>query len=297
MELNTTGLNLFGEDGQVVFQVLLVPSGTKFAKLGYEGGFSIININVSNFEQAMEFAMPVDICQLPFTCGKMGLCRNQTCTCPVGFSQDADQKNNGCVPEQVLEGTISLPSACSSSGNVSEFNSSTLYVEMQNGIDYFGNHFNEPVKNGVNLTICQDLCSQNCSCPGIFYEISSGFCYLLEYDLGSFMSNSDSQGGPLGYVKAFVNVSEISIEKKNHSFPISALVVIITLSGFFMLITMLVLVIIWLRKKRPSGVNLDRWDSSSSAELEITSIQGLPMRFNIEDLVAATENFKTQIGS
>ncbi|XP_004301424.1 PREDICTED: G-type lectin S-receptor-like serine/threonine-protein kinase At5g35370-like [Fragaria vesca subsp. vesca] len=64
-----------------------------------------------------------------------------------------------------------------------------------------------------------------------------------------------------------------------------------------MVAVVVVVVIRWLRKKRPTGVNLDRWDSSSSAEMEMISIPGLPRRFNIEELVAATENFKAQIGS
>ncbi|XP_061988879.1 G-type lectin S-receptor-like serine/threonine-protein kinase At5g35370 [Rosa rugosa] len=292
MEMNSTGLHLVGGDGlQVVVQVLLVPSDTKIAKLGNEGVFRINNMDVNNM--VADFAMPVDTCQVPFTCGKMGLCMNQTCICPSGFSLK-ELNNNGCVPKQVLEETISLPSACTARGNVSEFNSSTFYVEMQNGIDYFVNHFTEPVKYGVTLSLCQNLCSQNCSCPGIFHKNSSGSCYLLDYNLGSFVLNSDAQGGPLGYIKAFLNVST---EHKKHSFPMSALVVIIMLSGLFMIITMVVLVIIWLRKKRPTGVNLDRWDSSSSAELEMISIPGLPRRFNNEELVAATENFKSQIGS
>ncbi|KAM5574823.1 G-type lectin S-receptor-like serine/threonine-protein kinase [Rosa sericea] len=295
MEMNSTGLHLVGDDGlQVVVQVLLVPSDTKIAKLGNEGVFRINNMDVNNM--VADFAMPVDTCQVPFTCGKMGLCMNQTCICPSGFSHK-ELNNNDCVPKQVLEETISLPSACTARGNVSEFNSSTFYVEMQNGIDYFVNHFTEPVKYGVSLSLCQNLCSQNCSCLGIFHKNSSGSCYLLDYNLGSFVLNSDAQGGPLGYIKAFLNVSQVSTEQKKHSFPMSALVVIIMLSVLFMIITMVVLVIIWLRKKRPTGVNLDRWDSSSSAELEMISIPGLPRRFNYEELVAATENFKTQIGS
>ena len=193
MEITSTGLNLIGDDGlQSILQVPFVLSDTNIAKLGSEGSFSINNMDVSNM--VPELAMPEDSCQVPFTCGKMGLCTNQTCTCPLGFShKDYLEDYNGCVPEQVLKGTISLPSACIARGNASELNSSTLYVELENGIDYFVNIFTEPAKYGVSLSLCQNLCTQNCSCPGIFYSNLSGSCHLLDYDLGSFMLDSDAQ--------------------------------------------------------------------------------------------------------
>ncbi|KAK9929702.1 hypothetical protein M0R45_026790 [Rubus argutus] len=293
LEMSRTGLFLFGDDGsEVVFQVFLEPSDTKIARLGYEGFFSISSFIGNNWLQ--EFVKPVDICQRPFTCGKLGFCTNQnpTCICPTGFRNDA-QNNDACVP---IEDTISLPSSCNESGNAGEFNSSTVYLELQTGMDYFANHFNQPEKHVMNLSLCQDVCSQNCSCLGIFHENSSGACYLLEYNLGSFMPITYGEEGPLGYIKAFSTVSVVPDEYKKRSFPLSSLVVIITFSGFFLLTTMVVMTIIWLRKRRSNRMNFGSLNSSSTADLEMT-IPGLPVRFGYEELVAATENFKNEIGS
>nr|XP_011465742.1 PREDICTED: G-type lectin S-receptor-like serine/threonine-protein kinase At5g35370 [Fragaria vesca subsp. vesca] len=141
VEMSRTGLYLFGADGlKAVFQVFLEPSDTKIARLGYEGIFSIISFIGSKWVQ--DFVKPVDICQRPFTCGKLGFCSNQspTCICPTGFHNGA-QEHDACVP---IQDTISLPSSCNGSGNTSEFNSSTVYIELQKGMDYFGNHFNQP---------------------------------------------------------------------------------------------------------------------------------------------------------
>nr|POF04733.1 g-type lectin s-receptor-like serine/threonine-protein kinase [Quercus suber] len=70
--------------------------------------------------------------------------------------------------------------------------------------------------------------------------------------------------------------------------------------GFLILVVSVIIAILWLRKKRRLSktrtVKLDRSNSSSSAELEMISIPGLPRRFAYEELVAATENFKTLIG-
>ncbi|KAL6184126.1 hypothetical protein ACLB2K_045530 [Fragaria x ananassa] len=112
------------------------------ARLGYEGVFSIISFIGSKWVQ--DLVKPVDICQRPLTCGKLGFCSNQrpTCICPTGFHNGA-QENDACV---LIEDTISLPSSCNGSGNTSEFNSSTVYIELQKGMEYFGNYFNQPVK-------------------------------------------------------------------------------------------------------------------------------------------------------
>ncbi|PRQ20383.1 putative protein kinase RLK-Pelle-SD-2b family [Rosa chinensis] len=293
MEMNRTGLYLFGADGsEVVFQVFLETSDTKIGRLGYEGVFSISGFMGNKWVQ--DFVKPVDICQRPFTCGKLGFCSNQnpTCICPTGFHYDAEE-NDACVP---IEDTISLPSSCDESGNSGEFNSSTVYLELQKGMDYFGNHFNRPVNHVMNLSLCQDVCSQNCSCQGIFHENSSGSCYLLEYNLGSLMPMTFGEEGLLGYIKAISTVSVIPDENKKHGLAVSSLVVIITFSGF-VLATMLVMIIIWLRKKRYDRMTFGRLNSFSTADLEVVSIPGLPVRFSYEELVAATENFNNQIGS
>nr|XP_011465741.1 PREDICTED: G-type lectin S-receptor-like serine/threonine-protein kinase At5g35370 [Fragaria vesca subsp. vesca] len=102
--------------------------------------------------------------------------------------------------------------------------------------------------------------------------------------------------GLLGYIKALSTVSVIPEENKKHGLAVSSLVVIITLSGF-LFTTILVMIILWLRKRRSNRMTFGRLNSSSTADPEMASIPGLPVRFSYEELVAATENFNNQIGS
>jgi hypothetical protein len=76
-------------------------------------------------------------------------------------------------------------------------------------------------------------------------------------------------------------------------FPIAGLVLLPSF-GIVLIIGLAVGFIYW-RRNRLSGT-ASHGDSSLS-DLEIISIPGLPVRFNYEDLVAATENFRAQIGS
>ncbi|KAL2532851.1 G-type lectin S-receptor-like serine/threonine-protein kinase [Abeliophyllum distichum] len=161
----------------------------------------------------------------------------------------------------------------------------------------------DPVLRDVNLSVCQDFCSRNCSCLGIFYSQNSGSCSAIRNYLGSIMlkSNPARDEDRLGYVKAIVVKNPNSdSEDTKLNFPVFAMVLLPSLGVFFIA---MVPIIIWLRRRRKWARNvnkkLGRTNSSSSVEgeFEFASIPGLPVRFDYDELVVATEDFKTQIGS
>lgn len=290
MEINSTALNLRGDDGTLVFQVSLTASSFKIARLGSEGRFSIMSFTTE--EQVEEFVGPAEKCQVPAICGKLGFC-DTVCSCPAGFHGGGGQ-NGSCVP---IDNSLSFPPACNSSGNGLKLDlTSIFYVKLEDGVGYFANDLVEPVMHGVNVSLCQDLCSRNCSCLGIFHGNSSGSCHLLQSYLGSVYNSTDQD--LIGYIKT---TKTLSANKKHHNFPVAA-IVLTSVFGFFLLITIMVLTICRLTITKPSNSeasrNLDRWNSSSSStELSIISLPGLPKRFNFEELVSATESFKSHIGS
>ncbi|XP_065630722.1 G-type lectin S-receptor-like serine/threonine-protein kinase At5g35370 [Quercus suber] len=296
MVMNGTGLYLLASDNSTVVQVALYDGSSSFrsGKLGPDGKFIIVRPPTrSDKKWETEFAGPFEDCDLPLSCKEIGLCRRKPlgkiCSCLPEFS---NQNNGDCMP---VNRSLSLPSACTAARNGSQLNSSISYLKFGPGIDYFADNFEEPVKNNVTWSVCQDLCSQNCFCLGFFHEVSSGSCYLLENHLGSFIL-ADNNKDRLGYIKVLVGSSNIN-QKQN--LPVAALV-LLPLTGFLILVVFVIIAILWLRKKRLSKtktVRLGRSNSSSSAELEMISIPGLPRRFAYEELAAATENFRTQIGS
>ncbi|KAK7845818.1 g-type lectin s-receptor-like serine/threonine-protein kinase [Quercus suber] len=299
MLMNGTGLYLLAIDGsKVVIKVVFTgPSGFRIGKLGFDGRFSISSF-VRN-KWMLEFAGPVEKCDIPFICGEIGLCTRiplmAKCSCPTKFSS----QTNRCMP---VDSSLSLPSACNATSNGSQLNSLISYLGLGQDIDYFANDFGEPAKHDINLSVCQDLCSQNCSCLAVFHRNSSGSCYLLENQLGSFISTANSENDRFGYIKVLRNFPpQNPIEQKGnrkHHFPIAGLVLLPS-TGFLLLIAFVFLAVQWLRKNRLSKTRtakLARLNSSSSAELQMISIPGIPRRFDYEELAAATQNFKTQIG-
>ncbi|KAJ4825371.1 hypothetical protein Tsubulata_017294 [Turnera subulata] len=305
MEVNGTGLFLYGLNGsKIVIQVILSPSDFRIAKLDSSGKFVVSSFSGSTGTGTQEFVGPVDGCQVPFVCGRIGLCTGGTatngprCSCPQGFQGQVDQ--GGCVPSNGY--SLPLASACNSANNGSQLNSSRIsYLSLGYGTDYFSTDFYDPVKYGVKLSACQELCTEDCSCVGIFFENSSGSCYSLDNDLGSIISSTTGDGDMVGYIKALVadssDINKFNNQGQGKEFPVTALV-LLPVTGFFLVIVALGFV--WWRRGRlyqNKDRKLRHARSISSGDLDAFYIPGLPQRFDYEELEVATDNFKTQIGS
>ncbi|MBA0703113.1 hypothetical protein Goari_022784 [Gossypium aridum] len=304
MEMNKTGLSLFGHNGSVVvIQLNLAPATFRLAKLDVLGHFTVNSFSGGKWVQ--EFVGPIDDCQIPASCGKLGLCTGDstskapTCSCPSDF-HPASQNIGGCLPSG---SSYSLPTACDSTNNVNESNSSTVsYLRLGSGIDYFSLLFSQPVRYGVRFPVCQDLCSEDCACLGMFYENSSGSCYVLENDLGSVILSSTVENDFLGYVKVLVGPistdsgGDNGFSNEKNEFPIAAIVLLPSI-GFFLLAALVFFW--WKRRLRSKGgeIKLGHLNSGSSEDMDAFYIPGLPQKFDYEELEAATDNFKTQIGS
>ncbi|XAR62602.1 Non-specific serine/threonine protein kinase [Bertholletia excelsa] len=302
MTMNQTGLYLFGHKGtQVVIQVNLSPSDFKFAKLDDSGQFTISSFSGNDLNE--EFKEPTDKCRIPFICKRLGLCRNNAaldnpeCSCPSNF-HFSSYDTTDCVP---IDSSRSLPISCNSS---TEKNSSLVsYSEIGFGIGYFANDFTVPLKNGINLSGCQDLCTGDCSCLGVFFDNSSGSCYTLKNELGSLMSSSDDDS--MGFIKMIVKSSHADLGGNSRSnrdsigFPLVALILLPS-TGIFLLVA--VGFLFWRRSKiskigKEKFKLLSQSSCPSSGDLEAFSIPGLPIRFEYAELQVATDNFRTQIGS
>ncbi|CAI9766470.1 unnamed protein product [Fraxinus pennsylvanica] len=310
MVMNFTAMYLMGSNGTVVvIRVILHNSNAavddsstfRILKLDPNGVFSIVKIDARDRSQIEEFMGPADKCRVPSICRRLYVCTNGgMCQCAQGFHIDPMKKNGDCVPD---DNSLDLPDSCD--GSSSSNGTSIKYMSLRDNLDYFSNDFMDPMLRYVSLSVCQDLCSRNCSCLGIFHSQDSGSCYAIQNYLGSIMikSNPARDEDRLGYVKVMVveNPNGDSEDKKS-DFPVLAIVLLPSLG---VLLVAMVPTIIWLRRRRrrkwARNVNkkLGRANSSSSAEgeFEFSGIPGLPVRFNYDELVAATEDFKTRIGS
>ncbi|XVF39390.1 hypothetical protein PTKIN_Ptkin01aG0030900 [Pterospermum kingtungense] len=296
LEVKKTGLYLFGSNRSVVIEVNLLPTNCRIVKLDVLG--RIIVSSFSGGKWVQDLVVPIDGCQVPTSCGKMGLCRSDsnsnapTCSCPSDF-HSASKNIGGCLPNNH---SCSLPTSCDSTNNGSESNSSVVsYLRLGPNMDYFSLSSSKPIRYGVNFSVCQDLCSGDCACLGIFYENSSGSCCVLEHDLGSMISRNTVEKDLQGFVKVLVS-GDNSFSNQSKEFPVAA-TVLLPFTGFFLLSA---LVFLWWKRwilNKAGELKLGHIDSISSEDLDAFHIPGLPQKFNYEELEVATENFETQIGS
>ncbi|PIN25052.1 Serine/threonine protein kinase [Handroanthus impetiginosus] len=301
MVMNFTGVYLMGQNGEeVVIKVILndskdISSSFQIVKLDQSGVFSIVSINPLDGSKKEEFRGPSDSCRIPFICRRLGVCTNRgSCQCAPAFHVDPKMSNGDCVP---TDGYLALPGPCNGS---SSDKTSIKYLNLRSDLDYFSNDFMDSVSHGVNLSVCQNLCSSNCSCLGIFYSQGSGSCYMIRNYLGSILIKSSSTDR-LGYIKTIeVRNPNANLGNKKSNFPVSA-VVLLPSSGI--IVIALIVTLIWLRGRRRrwkkiQRSKLERGNSSSSAEeMDFISIPGLPVRFDYRELAEATRDFSTQIGS
>ncbi|KAJ8541699.1 hypothetical protein K7X08_002515 [Anisodus acutangulus] len=305
MSVNQTGLYLFGQNGSVVvIMVNLLQSTFRIAKLDDSGQLTVISFVGSDIKR--DFGGPVDGCRVPYVCGGLGVCTpdvlsdNPKCSCPANFNLRS-HNSSSCVPS---DGSYSLPVSCNSTNysNLSN-SSSTSYIRLGFGMDYFTTDFTKPFRYGVNLSMCQNLCSVDCSCLGIFYANLSGSCYKLKEEIGSIMLETSRNNDLLGFVKILIGVSTTlgdndNFDQETADFPLVAIVVV-PFTGVFLL--MALGFILW-RRSRPQRMEKIKSKKSQpsspySEDLDVFSIPGLPVRFKYKQLEAATENFKTQIGT
>ncbi|XP_045803247.1 G-type lectin S-receptor-like serine/threonine-protein kinase At5g35370 [Trifolium pratense] len=304
MTVNTTGFYIFGHNETVlVYQLGLSVTNFRIAKLAYNGQFTISSSQLSGESLKQEFVGPNDACQIPLACGRLGLCNDNTlsssspgCSCPSNFHV-ASGNSGGCVPN---DGSRSLSLACTNSSTNNHSQSVVSFLSIGYGVRYFGNKYSDPIIYGVNMSVCQGLCSSNCSCLGILYRNSSGSCYMIENELGSI--NNGGEGDMLGLIKTNVRFDIDNEEtSQKDGFPVIA-AVLLPIAGMILLMV-LVFLVMWrkFRKSKKQEVKLGKQISisHSSCELDLDpfSIPGLPMRFDYEELEVATDNFKTLIGS
>ncbi|KAG7548076.1 Bulb-type lectin domain superfamily [Arabidopsis suecica] len=265
LTVTTSGLALMGRNGTVVVVRVALPPSSDFrvAKMDSSGKFIVSRFSGKNL--VPEFSGPMDSCQIPFVCGKLGLCNldnaseNQSCSCP-----DEMRMGKGvCVP---VSQSLSLPVSCEARN--------ITYLELGLGVSYFSTQFTDPVEHGLPLSACHDLC----------------------------IKNSPDNHDLIGYVKLSIRKPTIQPPGNNNrgsGFPLVALV-LLPCSGFFLLIA---LGLLWWRRcavMRYSSIRekqVTRPGSFESGDLGSFHIPGLPQKFEYEELEQATENFKLQIGS
>ena len=246
------------------------PTATWIAVLGNDGFISFYNLGGGQTSPASSTKIPSDRCSTPEPCDAYSICSDNRCQCPSVLTSKPN-----CNP--------GIVSPCDSS------NGSMELVNAGDGLNYFALGFVSPSSKS-DLDGCKASCNGNCSCLALFFQNSTGYCFLFDR-IGGFQ-NSDNGSSFVSYIKVLADGSSRVSPGGDGSkrFPY---VVIIAIATVLVIVGLLYVGFRYYRKKR----RLPEPPLETSEEDNfLENLSGMPIRFSYIDLQSATNNFSVKLG-
>ncbi|KAI6680190.1 hypothetical protein NL676_034071 [Syzygium grande] len=173
------------------------PNATWIAILGKDGIISFSTLGSGGTPDYSPVKIPSDACSTPEPCDPYLVCSNgNICRC--------------------LPALTSHPNCGSGLGSPCNHSKASIdLIKAGEGIGYFALAFVSPSLN-ADLNGCKTSCQNNCSCLALFYQNSSGDCYLFD-SIGA-LQGSDQNSGFVSYVKAKPTMLFKRLRRKKKTF-------------------------------------------------------------------------------
>ncbi|KAL0297151.1 UNVERIFIED_CONTAM: G-type lectin S-receptor-like serine/threonine-protein kinase SD2-5 [Sesamum radiatum] len=252
---------------QFIFTDVNNVNATWAAVLGDDGfiTFTMLQEDLSN---PTSTRIPVDQCSRPAACDPYFVCYpGNMCQCPSALPS--------CK-------SVALPQCHNSTGPVD-------LVSGGDGLSYFALDFVQPISN-TTLDGCKASCLKNCSCAAMFFQSSSGNCFLFN-EIGS-MEGSRDGADYTSYIKISTSGGSGGSGggSGNKHFPVVIIIVIITV------IVILGLLFTGFHFYRKNKKVPETPKESSEEDNFLEGLSGMPIRFSYKDLQTATNNFVVKLG-
>ncbi|CAH8360743.1 unnamed protein product [Eruca vesicaria subsp. sativa] len=247
-------------------------NATWIAVLGNNGVVTFSNLGTGASSADSSTKLPNDQCATPEPCGPYYVCSGgKVCGCVSGLSQVRSDCKSGIV------------TPCKKTEN-----NGTL-LNVGDKVDYFGLGFATPFSKKTSLDNCKEFCNKNCSCLGLFFQNSSGDCFLFDW-IGSFKRSENGGSGYVSYIKVVVtNGARSGDNGKN--FPYIVIIILVTV----LIIGVLIFAAFRIHKRKKSPFD-EHLDQSSEEDNFLENLSGMPIRFAYKDLELATNNFSVKLG-
>lgn len=184
-----------------------------------------------------------ETCELPNPCGSYGLCTpgESSCSC---LDNQTRFEPGGCLDKDERGGDGEL---CGADGIGGE---KSYMILRKTGVEPPHKELLEEVTTS-SLEECEGLCEKNCRCWGALYSNQTGFCYVLDYPIGTMLGTGDES--KVGYFKV-----RKGARKRNRVGVIIGIVVAIFVG--IVIVGGVICVMRW-RKKKGSLKEEENWAS------------------------------------
>ena len=288
--ITSNSWKFFTHDRTLVWQFVITDNldsntSTWAAVLGSDGFISFYNLQQEESTDTGLTTIPEYRCSTPEPCDPYNICyADNICRCLPVLSSQKD-----CKPV--------ITSPCDSLKR--------SYVELVKSgdeLNYFALGFAPPTLKST-LDHCKEACLSNCSCMVLFFENSSGNCFLFD-QIGSLRQQTEQGSSELvSYIKISGDEESEGQNTKNRLVLVSLVATTTTTTS--LVVVDLLCVGLWYRQKKKrllrSPQNLSRegnlspkYDSEEDDLFQNISL-GL-VRFSYKDLQTATNNFSVKLG-
>uniref|UniRef100_A0A2P2JGM6 Receptor-like serine/threonine-protein kinase n=1 Tax=Rhizophora mucronata TaxID=61149 RepID=A0A2P2JGM6_RHIMU len=258
---------------QFIFSTDTNPNNTWIAVLKNDGFISFYNLDAGGSGGgASPTKIPSDPCSTPEPCDTYFVCSGNTrCQCPTGLASQPNCKTG-------------ITSSCDDKGSIE-------LVNAGDGLSYFALGF-VPPSSKIDLEGCKSSCRDNCSCLVLFFQNTSGNCFLFD-QIGSFQSY-ETDSGFTTYIKILSDAGKSTKAGGNGSSKkIILFVVIIVVATVIVICGLLYVAFRYYKKKK----NLPESPQESSEDDNFfENLSGMPVRYSYRELQTATNNFSVKLG-
>ncbi|CAK8544016.1 unnamed protein product [Lathyrus sativus] len=218
------------------------PSSTSFllVRLESDGNLKGYYWDSTKSTWLLNYQAITETCELPNPCGSYSLCTPGESSCSCLDNQTRFEPGGCFNGDGGGDGEL-----CGVDGIGGEKN---YMILRRNGVEPPHKELLEEVTT-LSLEECEGLCEKNCRCWGALYNNQTGFCYVLDYPIGTMLGTGDES--KVGYFKV-----RKAARKRNRvgvilGIVVAVLVGIIVVGGVICLVR-------W-RKKKANLNEEDNW--------------------------------------
>ncbi|KAI3442158.1 Receptor-like serine/threonine-protein kinase [Psidium guajava] len=246
------------------------PNATWITVLGNDGIISFTNLQSGDPSPTR---IPDDPCGTPEPCDPYLICSsNKICRCLSTLSTHANCGSG-------------INSPCDPSASPVDL------ISAGDSISYFALAYVSPSLQ-ADLSGCKSSCLANCSCLAMFFQNSTGNCYLFN-DVGAFIA-SDSSSGFTAMIKVSSKGGAAGTPGGSGSSKKRViLVVVISLVTVLLIFGLIYGGFRWYSSR---GRFPEPHEETSEEENFLENLAGMPTRFSYRDLQTATDNFTRKLG-
>ncbi|KAL3360980.1 hypothetical protein AABB24_014083 [Solanum stoloniferum] len=271
--LDGNAWKIYGEKRVLLWQFIFpddkYPNATRLAVLGEDGSitFSILQ-DESKLDSGTR--IPQDECSRPDSCDPYFICYSgNKCQCPSALPS--------CKPETA--------SFC---------NKDVELVDAGDSLGYFALGFVSP-SSKTDLNGCKASCVGNCSCAAMFFDSTSGNCFMFD-QIGS-LQGSVNGAGFKSYIK--VSASQGNGDSGGGGGGGGGKGRLPIVFGIVISSAIVILGLIYggIRYQRRKNNKMpDSAKGSSEEDNFLEGLSGMPIRFSYKELQNATNNFSIKLG-